>query len=117
PFILLEIGGNRGWLCFAILWLLVAALIALYSSLGKKIRAFSIAAYLLLGWFFVILFTAFGVGGLPSISVKLLLIGAGLYTFGGIFFLMPKYKWYHSVFHIFALAGSILHFFAVWYLF
>ena len=117
PFILLEIGGRPGWIVFAVLWLLVAALIALYSSLGKKIRAFSIAAYLILGWAFVMAFTAFGAGGLPSISSRLLLAGAGLYTFGGIFFLMPKYKWCHSVFHMFALAGSVLHFLAVWYLF
>lgn len=117
PFILLELGGKPGWVVFIVLWLLVAALIALYSSLGKKIRAFSIAAYLVLGWSFVITFTAFGVGGLPSISSRLLLLGASLYTFGGVFFLMPKYKWCHSVFHVFALAGSIMHFFAVWYLF
>lgn len=117
PFILLEIGGRPGWVVFAVLWLLVAALIALYSSLGKKIRAFSIAAYLFLGWAFVLAFTAFGAGGLPAVSSRLLLAGACLYTFGGIFFLMPKYKWCHSVFHIFALAGSVLHFLAVWYLF
>ncbi len=117
PFILLELGSSSGWVVFAVLWLLVAALIALYSSLGKKIRAFSIAAYLVLGWTFILLFTAFELGGLPLLSARLLLVGAILYTFGGIFFLMPKYKWCHSVFHLFALAGSTLHFFAVWHLF
>ena len=117
PFILLEIGGNSAWIVFAVLWGLVAALIALYSSLGKKVRAFSIAAYLLLGWFFVMLFTVFGVGGLPQKSQTMLLAGAALYTFGGLFFLMPRYKWCHSIFHLFTLAGSLLHFFAVWYLF
>lgn len=117
PFVLLEIAGNSAWIVFAVLWGLVAALIALYSSLGKKVRAFSIAAYLLLGWFFVLLFTAFGVGGLPAQSRNLLLAGAVVYSSGGIFFLMPRYKWCHSIFHVFTLAGSILHFFAVWYLF
>ncbi|MCR5622019.1 MAG: hemolysin III family protein [Treponema sp.] len=117
PFILLELGGRPGWVLFAVLWLAVAALIALYSSLGKKIRAFSIAAYLVLGWFFILLFAAFGVGGLPRVSERLLLVGAAAYSFGGLFFLMPKYKWCHSVFHVFALLGSVLHFFAVWYLF
>ena len=117
PFILLEIAGNSAWIVFAVLCGLVAALIALYSSLGKKIRAFSIAAYLLLGWFFLLLFTVVGVGGLPQQSRTLLLLGAVSYTFGGLFFLMPRYKWCHSIFHLFSLAGSILHFFAVWYLF
>ncbi len=117
PFILLELGGRTAWLLFAALWIAVAALIALYSSLGKKIRAFSIAAYLVLGWFFILLFAVFGVGGLPHLSEKLLLAGAAAYSFGGLFFLMPKYKWCHSVFHLFALAGSVLHFFAVWHLF
>ncbi len=117
PFILLEIGGNSGWIVFAVLWAVVAALIALYSTLGKKIRAISIAAYLVLGWFFVLLFVAFGVGGLPQQSKNFILAGASAYTFGGIFFLMPKYKWCHSIFHLFSLAGSVLLFFAVWYLF
>ncbi len=117
PFILLEIGGNSGWIVFAVLWAVVAALIAFYSTLGKKIRAISIAAYLVLGWFFVLLFVAFGVGGLPQESKTFILAGAASYTFGGIFFLMPKYKWCHSIFHLFSLAGSVLHFFAVWYLF
>lgn len=117
PFILLEIGGRSGWIVYSILWALVIALIALYSSLGRKIRAFSIAAYVVLGWVFILIFTAFGIGGLPQISKNFLLAGAAVYTFGGIFFLMPKYKWCHSIFHLFALAGSLMHFFAVWYLF
>jgi len=117
PFFLLEIGSTAGWCWFAVVWGLVIALIALYSSFGRKIRAFSIISYVVLGWALMLLFAVGSVGGLPHVSKVFLLTGGILYTVGSPFFFMPKYKWTHSIFHLFTLAGSVMHFFAVWYLF
>ena len=43
------------------------------------------------------------------------LIGGGIcYTIGAVLYgVGKKHKWMHSVFHLFVLAGSILHFFCM----
>ena len=50
-----------------------------------------------------------GTGG-----VILLVAGGIAYTVGSILYgLGSSHKWMHSIFHLFILAGSILHFFAI----
>ena len=51
---------------------------------------------------------------LPFGGLVFLLIGGICYTVGIIFYAMKKYKYMHSVWHMFVLAGSITHFFAVY---
>ena len=50
---------------------------------------------------------------LPSASLVYLLIGGVLYTVGIIFYALKKVKWFHSVWHLFTVAGSIFHYFSV----
>ena len=52
---------------------------------------------------------------LPSITIIFLLIGGVAYTVGVVFYAMKKHKWTHSIWHLFVLAGSIFHFFSVYY--
>jgi hemolysin III len=47
-------------------------------------------------------------------GVIFLVTGGIAYTIGSILYgLGKKRKWMHSIFHLFILAGSILHFFAI----
>lgn len=46
----------------------------------------------------------------------LLLAGGIAYTLGSILYgIGAKKKWLHSVFHIFVVLGSVLHFFAIFF--
>lgn len=115
PYVLTTLGGTSGWITFGVVWGVVVVLITLYSVFGRKLRSFSIASYLIIGWLFIVLFAVTPIAHYIPTASKVLLITGGLsYTVGALFFLMPKYKWTHTIFHIFALGGSVLHFFSVW---
>lgn len=116
PYLLTKAPGSPGLVAFIILWSLCAALIVLYSVFGAHMRAFSVFTYFVLGWVYILAFVFYPLGTtLPAVSEALLLAGGLAYTAGGVFFLMRKIKWTHSIFHLFVLAGSILHFFSVFY--
>ena len=42
-----------------------------------------------------------------------LVIAGGLYSVGSIFYVWRAFRYHHGVWHIFVLAGSIMHFFSV----
>lgn len=51
----------------------------------------------------------------PSTSLIFMLIGGLCYLFGVIFYAWKKFTYHHAVWHVFVLAGSLMHFFGVWY--
>ena len=68
--------------------------------------------YLLLGWC-VVWFLPVLYASLPRPGFFLLLIGGILYSIGAGFYILKKIPYMHTVFHVFVLAGTICHFFAV----
>jgi hemolysin III len=49
----------------------------------------------------------------PDTAFVLLIAGGACYTIGTYFFLKDRKKYYHSVWHMFVLGGTVLHFFSV----
>lgn len=80
----------------------------------KRFHKFSLALYLLMGWSIV---TA--IKPILANTTRLgfwLMLGGGLcYTIGVIFYGMKRPRYMHTVWHLFVLAGSILHFFFMFY--
>lgn len=102
-----------GWTIFGIIWGLAIIGIVLNSIDIKKFRVFSMVCYLLMGWCIIIkaslLPQLLGTNGLI-----LLVAGGIVYTIGAIVYgLGKKYKYVHSIFHIFILLGSLLQFFCI----
>ena len=102
-----------GWTIFGIIWGLAIIGIVLNSIDIKKFRVFSMVCYLLMGWCIIIkaslLPQLLGTNGLI-----LLVAGGIVYTIGAIVYgLGKKYKYAHSIFHIFILLGSLLQFFCI----
>jgi hemolysin III len=52
---------------------------------------------------------------IPRPGIYLLLAGGLIYTFGLIFYFWEKLRYHHAIWHLFVLAGSICHFFAIYY--
>lgn len=80
----------------------------------NKFGPISYGAYFLAGW--SVLSTVRALHAAFSKEFIILLIAGGLvYTSGMIFFLleMKEHKYCHSVFHIFIVLGSVLHFIAI----
>lgn len=112
PFCLTALRGWVGWTVFGIVWTCaVGGVIVKSISVGKQVRISTIL-YVLMGWVILIaikpLFEAMSFNGF-----MLLIAGGVSYTLGTIFFLRDQVKYNHSVWHLFVLGGSILHFFSV----
>ena len=102
-----------GWLIFSIIWFIAILGITLNSIDIKKFKIFSMICYLLMGWCIIVKGTL-----LPQLLGKsgfiLLLAGGIAYTVGAIIYgLGKKYKYAHSIFHLFILLGSFLQFLCI----
>ena len=77
-----------------------------------KYEFVSLLLYLAMGW--LIIFDINTLFSLIDFKGKLLLIlGGASYTFGVIFYALDKIKYFHPIWHLFVLTGSVLHYFMV----
>ena len=77
-----------------------------------KYEFISLLLYLSMGW--LIIFDINSLFSLIDFNAKLLLILGGVsYTFGTVFYAFDKVKYFHSIWHLFVLTGSVLHYFMV----
>ena len=108
-----EYNSTLGWTIFGIIWFIAILGIVLNSIDIKKFRVFSMICYLGMGW--CIIFTANLLPKLLGIpGVILLVLGGIAYSIGAILYgIGRKKKYIHSVFHLFIVLGSILHFFCI----
>ena len=112
PFLLCALMRTRpvaAYITFAVVWGLAALAITLNAIDLARYKAFSMVCYVAIGW--AIIFSITGIyQALGPIGFWLLLGGGCLYS-GGIAFyaLGKKIKYFHSIFHIFVLLGSIAH--------
>jgi len=73
-----------------------------------------VAVYLLMGWMFVIAGKQI-YESLPTLSITFLVLGGIAYSVGVIFYMWRKLPYAHGIWHLFVLAGSVLHFFAIYF--
>ena len=108
-----EYDTATGWTIFGIIWAMAIIGIILNAIDLKKYKVFSMICYLGMGW--AIIFKASLLPVLLQRNALILLISGGIaYTIGAILYgLGRKHKWMHSIFHLFILLGSILHFFCI----
>lgn len=106
--------GALGWSIFGLIWGLAVVGIVLYAVFGSRLRVLSAITYIPMGW--LVIFAVKPLKEhLPLLSFRFLIVGGVLYTVGCVFYAMKKIKWMHGVWHLFVLAGSIMHFFSVYY--
>ena len=104
-------GISLGWLIFGVIWGLAVVGIV-FAALRKSVKWVEVPLYVLMGWM-IILSIKDLVANLASGGVILLVAGGIVYTIGVVFFILHKYRYMHSIWHFFVLAGSILHFLSV----
>ncbi|NOQ51712.1 MAG: hemolysin III family protein [Desulfuromonadaceae bacterium] len=112
PFTLVNLRGPWGWSLFGAIWGLALVGIILKTTMLGKISGVSTIIYLIMGWVVVVatkpMFSAIDSGGL-----LLLLLGGLAYSSGIIFYAWKKLPYHHAIWHLFVMAGSLLHFFAI----
>ena len=114
PFTLVTLRGTVGWVLFGIVWGMAVLGITLNAVNLKKFSKISVACYLVMGWAIIAAFQPLAEALAPQ-GVSLLIWGGIAYTVGAILYgIGAKVKYFHSVFHFFCLAGTVLHFFAIY---
>lgn len=114
PVAWLGVGGALGWVVFGIVGAVVTVGIVFSAINVDKYQKLEVACHLTSGWAILsvlpILINNMGIGG-----VIFLILGGVMYSIGALLYAIgEKKKYMHCIFHIFCLAGTILHFFCVY---
>jgi hemolysin III len=78
------------------------------------VSTFYVISYTLMGWLFLIAIVPV-VKTLPIMGTLWILRGGACYTLGILLFKVVKFPYHHLLWHMLVLAGSISHFFAVFF--
>jgi hemolysin III len=114
PFALLALPVDWGITFFVIAWSLAIIGIAFKIWFFERFEKISYLFYLAMGWLSIFGYTplkqALGDGGM-----WLLIGGGAAYTIGILFFLLDqRIRFFHTLWHLFVVAGSAFHFLAVY---
>lgn len=113
PFLLGPLRGAWGWSLFGVIWGLALIGVVFKSVCAFRMPHLSTALYLAMGWLAVIAVGPF-MHHLPGAGLGWLLAGGLCYTGGVIFYVLDsRVRYAHAVWHLFVLAGSAAHFWAV----
>lgn len=113
PFLLVNLRGPWGWSLFIIIWTIAIGGVFLETMKKERIKWLSLTLYLGLGWMAIVAVKPM-LEMVDHFALLLLLLGGLAYSLGVIFYVRKQMVYHHAIWHLFVLAGSVLHFFAVW---
>ncbi len=114
PFLLVNLRGGWGWSLFGTIWGLALAGILLKFWFVDHFQILSTTVYLLMGWLAVVAVRPLLLL-VPTAGLVWLLAGGLLYTIGVVFYAWKRIPYNHVIWHVFVMAGSACHYFAVLY--
>ena len=115
PYTLVTLKGAWGWTIFGVIWGAAILGIVLNSIDIKKFKNISMALYLIAGWCIIFSFKSLW-ENLNHIGILFTLLGGIMYTIGAIIYgVGKKYKYMHSIFHIFCIIASVFFFITIYF--
>src|SRR6266849_6073300 len=115
PFTLGVMRGPLGWTLLGLIWAMAVAGLTMKAVAGPRYRWLSMVLYLSMGWLVVIAAKPVLLR-VPLPGILWLLAGGVAYTAGVGFYSAHRMRYHHFIWHLFVLAGTTCHFFAVlWY--
>jgi len=116
PFTLLAIKGSTGWWLFGVVWTLAVIGIIIENLPIKGPRVIPIVIYLVMGWACVFTLDSM-MAGMSEMGFTFLIAGGIVYSAGVVFYVLDYWlPWCHEIWHLFVIAGSICHYFAIFLL-
>lgn len=112
PFTLVTMRNAGGWWLFAVVWGLAAVGISLEAFWVYRPKWVSALVYLGMGWLAIFAVKPLAANLSPA-GVRLMVAGGLAYTLGTVFYVLKRVKFMHAVWHLWVLAGSVLHFLTV----
>jgi hemolysin III len=115
PFTLGVLRGTWGWTLLAIIWFLAIAGIVVKALPRTRHSWISMVLYLVMGWLAIVAIKPI-LQLIPVPGIILIFAGGLAYTGGLAFFAAHSLRYNHFIWHLFVIAGTTFHFFAVlWY--
>jgi hemolysin III len=115
PFALGVLRGPWGWSMLAAVWTLAIVGIVLKVIARTRQSRISTVLYVLMGWMAIVAVKPM-FALIPMPGILLIFAGGIAYTGGLAFFAAHRIRYNHFIWHLFVIAGTICHFFAVlWY--
>ncbi len=112
PFTLVTMRSNGGWWMFSVVWVLAAVGIGAEAFWTYRPRWLSAVVYLFMGWLAVFMIGPMRATLAPG-GLWLLVAGGLCYTLGTVFYVYKRVPYFHMVWHLWVLTGSVCHFLAV----
>jgi hemolysin III len=114
PYLLVPLRGGLGWSLFGVIWGLALVGIVFQALFISRYKLLSTVSYVAMGW--MVVFTLVPLlRVLPVAAILWLVIGGACYTLGVIFYVLQRPRFAHAIWHLFVLAGSICHFFGIFF--
>lgn len=118
PLALVALHGTVGWILFGLQWTMAIAGIIMQVVRKNRVEhgasLLDIIIYVAMGGMFLVALVPI-IKSLPLMGFLWILIGVSCYLFGIIFYRKARFKHAHLVWHLMVVAGSISHFFAIFF--
>lgn len=112
PITLTILRGTLGWVLFGVIWGVAIVGIVLNSVNLERFRKPSVVCYIAMGWVIVIAIRPL-LQKMDAACLWLLVAGGVFYTVGVIFYAIKKVRYFHPIWHIFVLLGSLCHYLSI----
>jgi hemolysin III len=112
PITLIIMDGALGWTLFGIVWTLALAGTVFKVFFVRRFLFASTVLYVLMGWLAIFGWSEI-TAKVGTTGIAFLVTGGVVYSVGAIFYMWRAFPYHHAVWHVFVLAGTVLHFFFV----
>ena len=112
PFALLNLRGPWGYALATIEWTLAAIGIVGTAVAPHRMHRIAVPLYALMGWL-VVVYPGPLLAHVAPMGLALLVAGGVLYTIGIAFFAFDRVPYFHMVWHLFVIGGSVCHYIAI----
>jgi hemolysin III len=113
PLMVRYLESETAFIFLTIMWSIVAVGVVFKIFFTKRFKYLSVILYLLLGWMIVFVLKPL-LQNIPSTVLWWIIAGGFSYTTGVYFYMKDHKIYYHAVWHLFVLFGTLAHFISVW---
>lgn len=114
PVALIILQDGSGWFIFWIVWGITVVGCVFKIFFTGRFEFLSLLLYLVMGWL-IIFFYAELTQAISPENKLFFWLGGLFYTVGALFYILRKLPFNHFIWHLFVLAGSISHFFFIFF--